>query len=271
MGFCGSDIPSTQESASDLFSAIYNYYPKLAEVYRDQALPTAQTELGVSQAVSPAYQQLMNDMYKQFGPQLAQTGQQIDRSNRLAAGQTDVDLLNTSGRQLANTYQDIDKGLNPEYYQVRANEANRIQDLLGSINLNDANPEAERLVGQENARTGNLNNTSATGTVANALSFGSELDKRRNALNTAINSATNFLQPANNSSNFNPATTALSRPTSSTGASEFAGVDKTAGQSAVTSGQNFTNQLAGLQGGYNAAMANKRDVVDRINEGFSSV
>jgi hypothetical protein len=262
MPFCGNDIPSAGESASDMFSAIYNYYPGLAKVFREEMLPTAQAELATSQAVSPQFQQLMTDLYKQFGPQLAETGQQIDRSNRLAAAGTDVDILKGSGKQLAEAYRDIDQGLNPEYYKVRGDAAGKLSEVLGSINLNDSSPEAERLINQENIRSGNLATPSATN---------SELNTRRNNLTSAINAASNFLQPASSASAFNPATTALQRPTSNTGASQFAGVNTSAGASAVGAGQNFTNQIGQLQSGYANNMANQRDVVDRINEGFSSL
>ena len=268
---CGPDVPSAGESASDMFSAIYDYYPLLSRVFREDMPKMAQAELQTAQQVSPAYQQLATDLYKQFGPQLAQVGQGIDASNRLAAANADVNILQGPGKQLAQTYKEIDQGLNPEYYQVREQNANKLEELLGSINLNDANPEAERLISQENARSGNLSTPSATGTVSNALSFGDAMNGRRAALSSAINAATSFLQPASSASAFNPATTALQRPTSNTGASEFAGVNSQAGQSALTQGQNYTNQIGTLQQGRNQALANQRDALDRVHEGLSSV
>lgn len=271
MGFCGSDIPSAGESASDIFSALYNYYPGLAQVYRNEQLPTAQAELATAQAVSGPYQELITNLYKTYGPELAKVGSGIDSTNRLASAKTDVDILRGPGKELAAEYKNIDQGLNPEYYATRALESTKLGELMNSINLDDANPEAERLINQENARSGNLANSSATGTVANALSFGNELDKRRNSLKSAVDSATAFLTPASSASTFNPATTALARPTSNTGQSNFAGANTTAGAGASSAAQGFTNQLSTLQGGYATNMANKRDVVDRINEGISSV
>jgi hypothetical protein len=271
MPFCGSDIPSTSESASDMFSAMYDYYPGLAKIYRDQLVPTALAEQQASQAVSPAYQQLMTDLYRQYGPANAAIGQGIDASNRLASANTDVNILKGPGTELAKTYQDIEKQLNPEYYATRAATSGKIDELLNSINLGNANPEAERLISQENARSGNLGTPSASNTVANALSFGDAANSRRAALSTAINAATNFLQPSSSASAFNPATTALNRPTSNTGASQFAGVQQGAGAAGQQAAQGFTDQLSQIQQGYNSNMANRRDVVDRINEGFSSL
>lgn len=264
-------IPSVSESASDMLSALHDYYPGLAGVYRQELLPTAQAELATSQAVSPQYQQLISDLYKQFGPGLATTGAQVDDISRKAAAKTDVDILKSSGGDLARTYSDIDKSINPEYYATRTKTANALEDLLGSINLSDPNPEAERLISQENARSGNLAQPSATTTVANALSFGSEADKRRNSLEQAINSATAFLGNSSTAANFNPATTILNRPTSNTGQSNFAGANTTAGSSANQASQNFTSGLTQLQSNYANNQANKRDAVDRINEGFSSL
>lgn len=268
MPFCANDAPTAGESASDIFSAMYNYYPGLAQVYRDQLLPTAQAELKTSQAVSPAFQQLMTDLYRDQGPQLAQIGQGIDRSNRLAAAQTDADIIAGPGATTARSYQALDRELNPEFYATRAAGAGKLSELLGSINLSDPNPEAERLISQEAARSGNMASPSQTNTVANAISFGEAANNRRTNLTAAINAATNFLQPSSTASNFNPATTALNRPTSNTGSSQFAGVNNTAGQGSQSAALGFTNQLGDLQ---RLDVENRTSIKDQIDQGFSSI
>jgi DNA uptake protein ComE-like DNA-binding protein len=256
--------PSTQESTAQMMQSLTQYLPAFMQAQNAQVLPQAQAELNTAQQISPAYQRLTADLYKQFAPELAGVGRDIDSANRLKTAETDAAILAGSGRDLARTYSSIDKELNPEYYSAREAAGGGLQQLLGSINLNDANPEAERLINQENARTGNLGNNSATNTVANALSFGTAMNERRNTLANAINTASGFLQPASNAQ-FNPATAALNRPTSNTGLSQFGGVTQP-GQQAYQSGNNMLNNISQIRQAEMGINANRRDVLDRMNE-----
>lgn len=264
-----SPAPPTSESTADVIKAMTANFPAFMQAMNQELAPTEAAKLASAQQVSPAWAQLTSDLYRQFAPGMAQTGSQIDSSNRLAQAKTDVDILGGSGRDLSRIYKEIDTELNPEYYKTREAGAKSIGDLLSSINLNDASPEAERLVNQENVRTGNLGNTSATNTVANALSFGSELSNRRSQLSNAINTASAFLQPSSNAA-FNPATAALARPTGNTGLSEFTGVNKAGGE-AFGAGQGLLNQVGALKQTELGINANRRDTLDRINETMSSV
>lgn len=261
--------PSAQESTSDVLGAFTQYLPGLMQAYRSEVLPTEQANLDASKSISPQYQQLMSDLFKQFGPQLAETGSNIDTQTRKASAATDADILNTSGRDLAKTYKEIDTELNPEYYKTRADAGGKLAELLGSINLDDASPEAERLVNQENIRSGNISTPSATNTVGNALSFGKEKSDRRSQLGNAINVASSFLTPSSNAQ-FNPATAALNRPTSNTGISQFGGVTK-AGDQAYTAGSGFLNNISGFQDNATQVNANRRDILDRLNETTGSL
>lgn len=261
--------PSTQESTQDMLLAMTANMPAFMQAMNKELGPTEQAKLASSQAVSPAWAQLTSDLYRQFAPGMAKVGSEIDSSNRLTQARTDAEILGTSGRDLSRIYKELDTELNPEYYKTREAGAKSIGDLLSSINLNDASPEAERLVNQENVRTGNLGNTNATNTVSNALSFGSELSNRRSQLSNAINTASAFLQPSSNSA-FNPATAALSRPTGNTGLSEFSGVNKAGGE-AFGAGQGLLGQIGGLKQAEMGINANRRDTLDRFNETMSSL
>jgi hypothetical protein len=260
---------SSNESTEEMITALTRNMPAFMQAQNKELLPTAQAQLETSKEISPAYQQLMTDLYKQFAPQLAQTGSEVDRISRTAAAETDADILDTFGRRLADVYKSIDTNLNPEYYQTRALGADSLKQLLGSINLDDASPEAERLVNQENIRSGNLGNNSATNTVSNALSFGSEMSNRRSQLSNAINTASAFLQPASNAQ-FNPATAALNRPTSNSGTSQFGGVTKP-GEQAYNAGNNMLNNLSQIKQTEMGINANRRDILDRMNETASSI
>src|SRR5439155_20956096 len=121
----------------------------------------------------------------------------------------------------------LNKQTNPEFYKTREQASDKLGELLSSINLGNANPEAERLVGQEAARTGNLATPSATSTVSNALSFGNELQKRRNALGQALGTASGFLPASQSQFGQNVALNSIGRPASGTGSNLFAGLQGT--------------------------------------------
>lgn len=263
-----SKAPATPESMASIMAGITQQLPSFMQVMNSQVLPTSQTQLQTAQQISPAYQQLLADIYKSVAPQLANTGTEVEKINRTGAADTDLSILEGSGGQLAREGQALDKELNPEYYNTRTAAADKLGQLLNSVNLNDANPEAERLVNQENIRSGNLNMPSATSTVSNALSFGDERTKRMMALGNAVNSATNFLQPA--TSQFNPISTALNRPANNTGESRFTGVTPASTES-YTAGNNLLGSGTQLQNTSMDINANKRDILDRLTETTSSL
>jgi hypothetical protein len=268
MHFGDPPAPDAEESTADMLSAITANMPLLMQTYNAQVLPQAQAELAASQAISPAQNQLMLDLYKQFAPEFAKTGAEIDSAGRLATAKTDVELLKGSGADLARVYQTIDKELNPEYYSVRENAAGRLNEILGE-SINAPNIEAERLINQEQARTGNAAAPSATNTVAAALDFGSARQGRINNLSNIIGQATGFMAPASNQQ-FNPATTILNKPTSNTGQNQFAGVKAPSNQ-AYSTGSDLMNSVSGFQNNAMNINANRRDVLDRANEVTSSI
>src|SRR6266550_214249 len=249
--------------SSDVINTVMQNLPQYMNLVNSQLKPQAESELAASQATSPGYQKLLTKLYEQYAPRLAEAGSKAEAVSRKGTAATDVELLQGAGGQAARESQVLDKTLNPEYYKTRAAEASKLGDLLGSINLNNANPEAERLISQENARSGNASVPSATGTVSNALSFGNELQKRRDALGSAINIASNFLQPSSGS--FNSTNIALGKGPTGTGLSEFGGINRTQNQ-AIGVGNSLTGTTAGLVGQQQDINAQRRDLLDRLNE-----
>ncbi len=253
---------------TDVIQNVMKNLPEYMNVINQQQLPQAQANLKTQQTIAPQYQQLMNDLYAKYGPQLAKTGSDIDTVSRTGSAEGDVSLLAGAGGQAVKGVSELDKQVNPEYYKTRAAGAKSLGELLGSINLNNANPEAERLVNQENQRSGNANVPSATGTVSNALSFGNELQKRRDALGSAINTASGFLSPA--SGTFNTANIALGKGPTNTGLTNFAGV-KDQPNAATGTASNLLGTGTQLTGQERDIESQRRDVMDRINEGVGSV
>lgn len=261
--------PPAGESTAETMAALTQYLPGYMKVLNQEVLPQSLAELEAAQNISPKYQRLVTDLYKQFAPELAQTGSEVDRTTRLNTAKTDAEILAGSGKDLAKAYTEIDREQNPEYYDVRAKAASSLSDVLNSLNLSNPDPEAERLVAQESQRTGAASVPSNASTVANAMNFGSIKQGRISNLTNAINSASAFLQPASNAQ-FNPATAALNRPVSSAGTSQFGGITNP-NQTAYNQGSNLMGTIAGFQSQANDINANRRDVLDRVNESVSAV
>ena len=256
------------KSGSGLTSGVVNSVTQNLPAYLNavnaQLAPQAQSELDVAKNISPQYQELLTSLYEQFSPRLATAGAGNERISRISGAETDRDIARGAGADTTRALSSLDKEINPEYYKTRAAASGKLGELLGSINLNDPNPEAERLVSQESQRSGNAATPSATSTVANALSFGNEQQKRRDALGNAINSATNFLSPSAGTFNA-PAVAGVTKGAGGTGLTEFGGVTKTGNNALGAAGQlqGTAAQLTGQQQDINAQ---RRDVLDRFNE-----
>lgn len=261
--------PTANESTADIMQALTKFLPGYMEVANAQLLPQATAQLEAAQSISPAYQQLITDLYSQFAPQMAKAGAEVERINRTGAADTDLAILRGSGGELAKEGQRIDRILNPEYYASREAASAKLAELLGAIDIDAPNIEAERLVNQENVRSGNISGPSnATNTVSNALSFGNERMKRVNALGQAIGVATNLI-PAT-VGQFNPINTALNRNSTNAGSNQFTGVTNPGNQSYDAASGMFNN-ITQLKMQQNDINANRRDILDRMNETTSSL
>jgi hypothetical protein len=263
-----ASAPTANESTHDSMQALTRNLPAYMQAMNSQVMPQAKTQLEASQYLTPAYSKLLDDIYKQYAPSMAQTGAQVEQINRLGAANTDLAILNGPGAAMTEAAQNLDRKLNPEFYKTREAASGKLGELLKSINLDDPSVEAERLINQENIRSGNLGNNSATNTVANALDFGKERMGRQAMLGQAINAATNFLQPAQGS--FNPVNTALNRDSKTTGENRFGGVQNP-GNQAYDAGNSLMNNISSFQNNAMQINANRRDTLDRVNETMGAV
>jgi hypothetical protein len=255
---------STRESLAAMTSALPGY----GQAARSEMLPNELAKLNTAQQISPAYAAMINQLYGQYGPELNRIGQFIERDNRLASADADADILAGPGRRMTEEAQKLDEQLNKEFYDARRSGGKTLVDLLGSINLDRPDVEAERLIGRENARSGNLATPSATNTLANALQFGNEQMKRQGMAGNAVNAASNFM--ASSRSEFNPVVTALGRPSSNIADSRFPGVSNP-GDQAFNMASDVWGGTTGLSMQRNQLEAQRRDSLDRINETMSSM
>lgn len=263
------DSPPRTASAitSDTLSGFEQAIPAILQAIVKGTPELAKAQLAGAELVSPGYNKLLTELYEKYAPQLAKTGAETEAISRKGAADTDLAILQGSGGAAARSAEALNRELNPEFYASREKAAGKLGELLSSINLDSANPEAERLVSQEAARTGNLATPSATGTVSNALSFGNELQKRRNALSQALSVASGFLPASQSNFGTNVALNAVGRAPSGTGVNQFAGVQ--GANNAAQAGQAATGIFGNIQqsGDISAQLlAQRRDFLDRFNE-----
>lgn len=257
---CKDPAPQgTGAAGQDIIAALTRQLPQLTQAITGQIMPNELAQLEASQAVSPEYAKMLNDLYAQYGPQLAQTGANVDRLQRTSAAQTDADIM----RQLAPQFAAADQALSPEVSNVRRQAADSIGQLLGSFDLNNPDIEGERLVNQEAARSGNLGTPSATSTVSNALQFGDRGLQRRQALGNAISVASQFLPSAQSQFGQSALMNSIGRGASGTGLSEFAGVTPT-GAAAQQQGMGMFEGLTGYKNNEAQLQGQRRDAFDRF-------
>jgi len=250
----------------DATSAAIQQLPRYGEAVREQVMPFEQTRLGATQAMSPEYLALIDQLYSQYGPSLARTGAGIDEISRMGAGAVDARLLEQYGPQLARLEAQLEQQNRPEIASTRQAIGQSIQDLLRSVNLNAPNEEASRLISRENARSGNLAAPSALNTTANALQFGDEQRKRQATLTAAINAANQYL-PAAQSGQLNLVQNTLARNPSNTGQNQFLGLT-TPGDEAMRLGESTQSAAAAAalqQSKLEQEVAGPLDVFDAVN------
>lgn len=257
--------PTVNESAASSMQAMVNALPQYFQNLNPQLTPYAQAQAGAAQAVSPQLAQLQADIYRQTGPQLAETSQQIDQANKLAGAQGDLATIQGPGGQSALALQEVSKQLDPEFYNVRAAAGNNLMQLL-QPGLSPAEEEAvARSVMKGNVARGWDNVPSATSTVSNAMQFGNAARERQLQ---GVQAASSFLPQSR--SNFDPAQIALGRPSINTGDSKFMGVQQPDNTVASSTG-NLFNQISGFQNNAMNINANRRNYMDMINQGVSSL
>ena len=204
-----TNVPGAQQlwSNNDIQQAnqikvLQQLLPYYLDTINKGNLQTAQGNLGVAQATSPGYAQLMTQIFNQYGPQLNAIGNAINRQNALAQANTESQVMAGPGQNLVKQAYDLSQVFDKPYYDTRAATAGRLQDLLGSINLNGGLSDTERNeiaqgLSREGYARGTANAPSASETVANAMQYGQAGYQRRtqqqSLLGSAISTASSFL------------------------------------------------------------------------------
>lgn len=257
--------PSPSDSTAETLRAYHAYLPGLMKKIGKQLVPFEQQRLAAAQATSPGYSALQTQLYRDNAPELAQISQDIDTSNRLAGAQADLSVLAGPGQGIVDKSMGLLRETDPEFFGVREKAGQNILGLLGG-GLSPAEEEAlSRRIAQENVGRGTLGVPSAINTARDAMMFGDATHKRQME---ALGAATSFLPVSR--TGFDPTQAALGRPSINTGDSKFTGVQQESGQ-AGSLGQNVFDTIAGFQGKAMDINAQKRDWMDRVNEGVGSI
>jgi hypothetical protein len=129
--------------------------------------------------------------------------------------------------------------------------------------------QLNRSLARENANRGILNTPSQTAALSNAMTFGDARYNRQNQakgqLAQALGVGNQFLPAANSGMDvFKVATGKTSMPNA--GDSKFTGVNQNIGSDVMGQGSSFMNNLTQLKGQEMDINANRRDILDRMNE-----
>lgn len=266
--------PTSVESTEDMLNAYTRYFPDLLKINAENMLPQEQAKLQATQAVSPGYEKLQNELYSIYGPLYGKTSDQINANTAQSQAASDLNILKGTGRDLIQEALQTAKLADPEYYKTREQIGGRLGDLLTSIDLSGkvSGGEQEALnrgLAQENSRRGILNTPSQTEALANAVTYGNQKYERQNnakgQLAAALGVGTQALPGMQSGVDvFKVATGKTSMPNA--GDSKFIGNQQGVGNSTTQTGNNFLNNISTLKGESMNIDANRRDILDRMNE-----
>lgn len=220
--------------AAEQVRILSDLLPSYSKAIAGQIIPLQQANLAASQATSGPMAQLMLDLYKHFGPQLNDVGNQIAQQNAMAQAERDKGVLAGPGKDLIRQALEVAKIYDPEYFSGRAVAGNKLEELLKSINLGSGLSGSEqRAIEQGLTREGSLRGTAGAPsnmeTISNATRYGAAGRAReiqnQDQLSKAIAVSSQFL-PASKSGTdvFQVATGKPSVPNA--GAGLFTGVQQ---------------------------------------------
>jgi hypothetical protein len=273
---------NTGQSTGETMQALIQYLPQLLSTTASQVQPTGQTLQQASTSLAGPTNQADIANLAAYGPQVAQAGNQVAQTYATGGANTAASVAaSPATQQIAASQLALNQLQNPQYYSVLNNSANRVNDLLNSINLQGLSggeqAQVERSLNQSNAASGNANMPNALTTVGNAMTFGNALQQKQAALSTALNTASSLLPQSE--TNFNPVGTALSAAASNAaaapGSSEFQSANPNATSSAQNlatgTSSNLLNTIAGFTNAQNSINSNARNSLDATTQVLGSL
>jgi hypothetical protein len=244
---------SGKDVGKDYGKAYAESYPRIMGAHRDEVESMMQKDLDMQRQFTPqqqrlAYEGLVGSEAAKMLPEgyvpgireHAQLGADVENITRRGAAGTDLDIMRMQGPYMAQATMDQLAQTDQPWLQTREAGRQKVQDLLGSINMGGLSggerAEIERMNARRNMQRGSAGGGGNLTAIENAMQFGSALDRKRAALGNALQTATNFM--AGSRSGFDPVQATLGRGSGTNQiASGFQGVQPV---------QNYSNQMPGL-------------------------
>ena len=244
---------SPKDVGKDYGKAYAESYPRIMGAHRDEVEAMLQKDLDMQRQFTPQQQRLAYEGYvgseaakmlpEGYVPgvrEYAQLGADVDNITRRGAAGTDLDIMRQQGPYMAESTMDQLAITDQPWKQTRDAGAQKVQELLGSINMGGLSggerAEVERMNARRNLQRGSAGGGGNLTAIENAMQFGSALDRKRAALGNALQTATSFM--AGSRSGFDPVQATLGR---SSGTNQIA-----SGFQGVQPVQNYSNQMPSL-------------------------
>ena len=228
-------------------------YPRIMGAHRAEVEDMLQKDLDMQRQFDPQQQRLaweaaqgtegIKDYKPGFIPGVvdyAGLGGEVDHVTRRMAAGTDKSIMDLQGPYMAENVMDQLAITDQPWVQTRDAGAQKVQELLGSINMSGLSggerAEIERMNARRNLQRGSAGGGGNLTGIENAMQFGSALDRKRTALGNALQTATNFM--AGSRSGYDPVQAVLGR---GSGTNQIA-----AGFQGVQPVQDYSKQMAGM-------------------------
>lgn len=269
----GGDNVTTGTTGKQI-NAVIRGLPKWLQATGENIGPFEQALVNARGVVDPQNSALDESLLRYFGPRFNEIGIGLQGQQALGQASNELSVLQGPGTQLARTGQALNEEIDPQYYGLRDVAGKKFVDLL-------AGQDPNRLTGSEMAnverglnRTNRMNGMSdvhsSGGAISNAMTFGHELDRKRNTLVNTLSQVPGNL--AAMKSGFDSFKVATGRDSSTNpGFAQY-------GTGRQGFGQNVTGMSQGLLGesGQNARQtqsltANARDSLDRVTQVMGSL
>ena len=252
----GSAVPALQKLA-----------PQIFQLLSQSQMPFEQSQLDVSKAITPQYNDLAVQELGRVAPQLAA----VQSATDAAQARGDLANLTANGVPMAQQMRAVDAAANPEYAANLATLGSKMTEALGALSPKlSAGSRAE--IERGNARSGTAMNDAA-GTAANAMNFGRAGQAQANSFATAISQVAGALPQLR--SGINPIGLSLGRDSRSSGiVGQASGGVAPSQTTAATLGKLF-DSVIGMENNRQNNMARNYksfgDAVEQDSRGISNI
>ena len=173
-------------------------YPRIMQAHRDEAEAMLQQDLNMQRQFTPQQQRLaweaaqgtegIKDYKEGFIPGVvdyAGLGGEVDHVTRRMAAGTDKSIMDLQGPYMAENVMDQLAITDQPWVQTRDAGAQKLQELLGGINMSGLSggerAEIERMNARRNLQRGSAGGGGNLTGIENAMQFGSAMDRKRAA------------------------------------------------------------------------------------------